>query len=82
MKADDMDEVRIEEFANMLESGETVEFIFNGFYYEILESSDMGYVVNVYSDNEKDEYDDYLDKHLIDGGLCSGCAKDAIGFML
>jgi len=46
--------------------------------YEIFESAERGYVVNVYSDEDGE----YLDKYLVDGGLCSGTVKDAIEFML
>ena len=45
-------------------------------------TTDSGYVVNVYSSDEKDEDEDYLDKHLVDGGICTGSALDAIHFML
>ena len=82
MQVYDMGKIKIREYANMLENGETVEFVYNGFFYEIFESADSGYVVNVYLDNEKDEYGNYLDKHIIDGGLCTGSAKDAVEFML
>lgn len=77
-----MDETQINAFVAMLESDKTVEFTYNGFYHEIFESADSGYVVNVYSDDEKDEEGEYLDRFLVDGGLCSGTARDAIGFML
>jgi len=78
----DMDESKIKAFADILESAGTIEFIHNGFYYEIFESADTGYVVNVYSDDARDEYGEYLEEHIVDGGLCTGSAEDAVGFML
>lgn len=83
MKTDEMSDTAINDFARMLEDGNTAEFIFNDFYYEIFESCcDAGYVVNIYSSNQKDENGNYLDKYMIDGGLCTGSAKDAVEFML
>ncbi len=82
MKADDMSKSKIKAYSKMLESGKTVEFIYNGFYYEIFKSADNGYIVNIYSNDERDEDGYYLDKHIIDGGLCSGSAENAIVFML
>jgi len=78
----DMDESKIKAFADILESAGTIEFIHNGCYYEIFESADTGYIVNVYSDDVRDEYGEHLEEHIIDGGLCTGSAEDAIGFML
>lgn len=82
MKTDEMSATAIKDFANILENGNTAEFIFNDFYYEIFESCDAGYVVNIYSSNKRDDNGDYLDKYMIDGGLCTGSAKDAVEFML
>jgi len=73
---------KIAVFGSMLENGKTVDFIYRGFFYEIFPSLDIGYVVNIYSHNEKDEYGNYMDEFLIDGGLCTGSAEDAISFML
>ncbi len=69
-------------FATILEEEHTIEFIHNKLYYEIFESADSGYVVNVYSSDDKDEYGCYLDENIFDGGLCTGSAEDAIRFML
>ncbi len=82
MKTDEMGAAAIDDFANILKDGNTAEFIFNDFYYEIFESCEEGYVVNIYSSNQKDENGNYLDKYMIDGGLCTGSAKDAVEFML
>ncbi len=82
MKVNKMSKSKIMALSKMLENGKTVEFIFSGFYYEIFESTNSGYIVNVYSDNQRDEDGYYLDKNILDGGLCTGSAKDAIGFML
>lgn len=83
MKVADMNERRIKSFVKILEDNKTVNFSYNEYYFEIFESvTDSGYVVNVYSSDEKDEDEDYLDKHLVDGGICTGSALDAIHFML
>lgn len=73
-----MTETQIETYVSMLESGLTAHFTYDGCYYEIFESIEEGYVVNVYSSNEKDVNDEYMDHHIIDGGLCTGSAIDAI----
>ncbi len=75
-------DIAITTLANILDLEQSVEFTFNSLYYEIFESADTGYVVNIYSSDEKDKYDCYLEKYNIDGGLCTGSTKDAIEFML
>ena len=54
----------------------------NNLFYEISKSCDTGYIVNLYSSDEKDEDDEYLEENLVDGGLCSGSASDAVWFMV
>ena len=73
---------KINRLSRLLKNESSVEFKHNGFYYEVFESADSGYVVNVYSSNEKDEYEQYIEANLIDGGLCSGNEREAIEFML
>lgn len=75
-------EIAITALSKFLALNQSVEFTFNGLYYEVFESASSGYVVNIYSSDEKDEYGEYQDKFNIDGGLCTGSAKDAIEFML
>ena len=75
-------DIAITTLSKILDAEQSVEFIFNNLYYEIFESSETGYIVNVYSSDEKDEYDCYLDKHNIDGGLCTGSCRDAVEFMM
>lgn len=76
-------EKRISSLVMLLEENKAVEFVYNEFYYEVFESSSSdGYIVNVFSDDEKDEYGEYLEKNEVDGGLCSGSARDAVEFML
>ena len=48
----------------------------------MFESAESGYIVNLYSSDERDEFNGYLDSNVIDGGLCMGSARDAIEFML
>ena len=73
---------KIYTLARVLKNEKNVEFKHNGFYYEVFESADSGYVVNLYSNDKKDEDGEYLDKYLVDGGLCTGSAKDAVEFMM
>ena len=75
-------EMAITALSKFLILNQSVEFAYNSLYYEVFESADSGYVVNLYSSNEKDEYGEYQDKFNVDGGLCTGSAKDAIEFML
>ncbi len=66
---------KINDLEAKLENGETIEFNYNGLFYEIFESvSSEGYIVNVYSSAEKVD-DEYLKENLVDGGLCSGIGK-------
>jgi len=73
---------KINSLARVLKNENSVAFKYNGFFYEVFESADTGYIVNIYSADERDEDGEYRDHNLIDGGLCSGSARDAIGFML
>ena len=77
-----MNRTNISKLSEILEKEKSVEFKYNNLFYEIYESSYGGYVVNLYLSNEKDEDDEYLEKNLVDGGLCSGSASDAVWFML
>jgi hypothetical protein len=77
-----MNEYKVIDYTDILKKDKEVEFKYNGFYYEVFESADTGYVVNLYFSNERDEDGYYLDKNIIDGGLCSGNAMDAVRFML
>jgi len=72
---------KINTLARLLKNESSIEFKYNGYFYEIFESADTGYIVNLYSDNAKDK-DGYLDENIVDGGLCTGSARDAIEFML
>jgi len=73
---------KINTLARLLKSESSVEFKHNGFYYEVFESADSGYIVNLYSSDEKDDDEQYIESNLVDGGLCSGNERDAIEFML
>ena len=77
-----MTESKIEELADILHSANIVEFFHKGFYYEVFLSTDSGYIVNIYSSDERDDEGELIEANMIDGGLCSGSEKDAIGFML
>ena len=77
-----MHKTNILKLSEILEKEKSVEFKYNNLFYEIFESCDTGYIVNLYSSNEKDEDDEYLEENLVDGGLCSGSDSDAIWFMV
>ena len=73
---------KINTLARILNSTHKVEFQNDGLYYEIFESSNDGYEINVYSKNSKDENGEYCESDIIDGGTCTGSARDAVEFML
>lgn len=77
-----MNRTNISKLSEILEKEKSVGFKYNNLFYKIDESSYGGYVVNLYSSNEKNEDDEYLEENLVDGGLCSGRASDAIWFMV
>lgn len=82
MKIENMDEAKIEELANILKSNKSLDFEYKNMCYQIFESGELGYVVNIYSSKEKDENGDFLEVNLVDGGLCTGSASDAVEFLL
>jgi len=75
-------EMAITALSKFLKLNHSVEFTYNNLYYEVFESADSGYIVNVYSSNEKDDECEFIEANLVDGGLCIGSAKEAIEFML
>ena len=75
-------EIAIIALSKFLLLNQSVEFKYNNLYYEIFLSADSGYVVNLYSDNEKDDEGEFIEVNLVDGRLCTGSARDAIEFML
>ena len=77
-----MNKNNISKLADILEKEKSVEFKYNNLFYKIFESCDTGYIVNLYSSDEKDEDGEYLEINNIDGGLCSGRASDAVWFMV
>lgn len=76
-----MNEYKVIEYTDILKRDKEVEFEYNGFYYEIFKSTDSSYIVNMYCSNERDD-GCYLEKNLIDGGVCYGNPMDAIRFMI
>ena len=77
-----MNRTNISKLSEILEKEKSVEFKYNNLFYEIFESCDTGYIVNLYSSNEKYEDGEYLEENLVDGGLCRGSASDAVWFMV
>jgi len=52
----------------------------DGFFYEIFEFDNGGYMVEVYDTDDDDV--EVRTLTYVNGGLCTGSAFDAIGFML
>ena len=77
-----MNRTNISKLSEILENEKSVEFKYNNLFYEIYESTNRGYIVNLYSSNEKDKNNEYLEENLVDGGLCSGNTSDAVWFMV
>ena len=77
-----MNKNNISKLADILKKDTYVEFAYNNLFYEIFESCDTGYIINLYSSDEKDEDGEYLEINNIDGGLCTGSASDAVWFMV
>ena len=82
MRIEQINETNVKALADILKSNRSLEFEYKNLYYQIFESSEIGYVVNKYSSNIKDENNDYLDCNLLDGGICTGSAKDALEFLI
>lgn len=82
LQQEEFREMAITALSKFLELNQTVEFTYNALYYEIFTSVESGYIINIYSSNEKDEYGEYQEKFNVDGGLCTGGVRDAILFML
>ena len=77
-----MNKNNISRLANILEKEKSVEFKYNNLFYKIFESCDTGYIVNLYSSNKKNKKGQYLEENIVDGGLCTGSASDAVWFMV
>lgn len=70
---------RLTDKAKILEETEKVMFEHNQLIYEVFLRSDGDYEVNIYS------FDDFIsgdELEAVDGGCCTGSAKDAVEFML
>lgn len=73
----------ISTLAKILDLYQRVEFKYNNLYYEVFTSGDTtGFMINIYSSSDKDEDGCFLDKNMVDGGLCTGSSCDAIEFMM
>ena len=77
-----MNKNNISKLVDILKKDTYVEFAYNNLFYEIFESANGGYMVNLYSSNEKDEDGCFLDENNFDGGLCTGSASDAVWLMV
>jgi len=75
-------EIAVSTLSKILDLYQRVEFKYNNSYYEVFDAADGGYMINLYSTDEKDEDGYFLEENVIDGGLCTGTSKDAIEFML
>jgi hypothetical protein len=77
-----MNKNNISKLADILKKDTYVEFAYNNLFYEIFESENGGYMVNLYSSNEKDEDGCFLEENIVDGGLCIGLARNAVCCLL
>ena len=75
-------EMAVTALSKLLILNQSVEFTYSSLYYEVFKGADSGYVVNLYSSNEKDDEGEFIEINLVDGGLCTGNTRDAIEFML
>ena len=82
LQQEEFREIAITALSKFLDLNQNVEFKYNNLYYEIFTSANSGYIVNLYSSNEKDDEGEFIEVNLVDSGLCSGSARDAIEFML
>lgn len=82
LQSEEYKELAIKTLSQILFIYQRVEFKHNNLYYEIFDSVNGGYVINVYSSDQTDEDGYYLKDNIVDGGLCTGDAKDAIEFIL
>ncbi|MBU0721452.1 hypothetical protein KJ877_08920 [bacterium] len=73
---------KINSLVRILKNKSSVEFKHDELYYQVFESSEGGYAINVYSSDARDEDGELIYSNMIDGGLCSGSARDAVTFML
>lgn len=79
---DEFKELAVSTLSKILYIYKKVEFKHKNLYYEIFDSSCSGYVINIYSSDEKDEDGYYFEKNIVDGGLWTGETRDAVEFML
>ena len=83
---DAMNKRYLELCAITLEENGAIQFVYNGLFYDLFESScEVGWVVNVYpNDKDKifDEDNQLIDDEQVEGGLCTASAKDAVYFMI
>lgn len=76
-------QLAISTLAKILDLYQRVEFKYKDQYYEVFTSDcENGYMINVFSNAQKDEDGYFLDENIVDGGLCSGNSCDAIEFMM
>jgi len=82
LQSDEYKDLAISTLSKILDLYQIVEFRYNNSYYEVFAAADGGYMINLYSSDEKDEDGYYLEVNITDVGLCTGTSKDAIEFML
>lgn len=72
--------------ANKLRRTKAVQFVYGDLFYDIFKSfTEMGYIINVYPNDKEKIFDaggELIDDEQLDGGCCTGSAKDAVYFMI
>ena len=53
MKIEIMNDIKLKELADILRCNRYLEFEYENLYYQISESAEIGYVINVYSSMKK-----------------------------
>lgn len=83
LQNEDYKQLAISTLAKILDLYQKVEFRYNNLYYEVFVSGvENGYMINIYSNSQKDEDGYFMDENMVDGGLCTGNSCDALVYSL
>lgn len=82
--SDSVSKKLIECIVEKLKTSGFAQFSYQDNFYDIFESSEGGYIYNIYPDDLDvifDEDGELIDEEEIDGGLCTGDEKDVLSFI-
>lgn len=81
-----MDKKFLTSCANTLKLKKSVQFVYDDLFYDIFRSfTELGYIINVYPNDKGKIFDtdgELIDDEQLDGGCCTGNAKNAVYFMI